>query len=254
VAIGSLLVYGCATYPVEVEMPVPRPRAEPRVEPRGHISTRAGRPGAVVAAPHGTSDPRTGEIAAEIARRTGFGLVVATGFTLETGDDGRSLLRYQVNRPAEGRPGHGPAEDRATPEARRVYEQWEQRVREAAAGPLRFYVEIHGNSRSDSAGRIEIATVGVDAAHAAQLRTLFELTRDAHLRGQREAPRLEVLIEPADRVFYAASGAKRDGILRLPERALHIELPRAARRDFREVYTTVLAEFLAEALVLRPLR
>jgi len=57
-------------------------------------------------------------------------------------------------------------------------------------------------------------------------------------------------VEPADRVVYAASGAKRLGILRLPERALHLELPRAARRDWREVYTAILADFLAQAAAL----
>ncbi|MBI1735828.1 MAG: hypothetical protein HYR51_11700 [Candidatus Rokubacteria bacterium] len=246
-SIVSLLVYGCATHPVTVEIE-PRP-----ADPRGHISTRPGRPGVVVAAPHGTSDSRTGEIASEIARRTGFALVVATGFTLETGADGRPLRRYQVNRPSEGRPGFSPAHDQATPAARQIYEEYERRVREAARGPLRFYVEIHGNGREENAGRIEIATAGVDRDHALQLRTLLELTRDAHLRGQPEAPRLAILVEPADAVFYAAGGAKRDGILQVPERALHIELPRAARREFREIYTTILAEFLAEAVALRPL-
>lgn len=248
----SLLVHGCATSPVSVE--IEPPPAERDAEPRGHISTRAGRAGVVVAAPHGTCDPRTGEIASEIARRTGFGLVVATGFTIETAPNGRPLVRYHVNRPTEGNPGTGPSDDRATPAARRVYETYERHVQQTAGGPLRFYVEIHGNGRGDDATRIEIATVGVDAAHAAQLRTLFELTRDAHLRGHREAPRLSILVEPADRVVYGATGTKRDGILRLPERGLHIELPREARREFQDVYTVILAQFLAEAVALRPLK
>jgi hypothetical protein len=243
-----LLVYGCATHPVTVEIER-RP-----ADPRGHISTRPGRAGAVIAAPHGTSDPRTGEIAAELAGRTGFALVVATGFTLETGADGRPLRRYHVNRPSEGRPGFGLAHDVASAAAGQVYEAYERRVREAAGGPLRFYVEIHGNGREENATRIEIATTGVDRDHALQLKALLELTRDAHLRTTAEAPRLEVLIEPADTVFYGAGGAKRDGILRVPERALHIELPRSARREFRAVYTTILAEFLAEAVALQPLR
>lgn len=241
VAAGSLILYGCAAHPVTVDTVPP---------PAGHIVARPGRAGLVVAAPHGTSDPFTGDIAAEISRRTGFGLVVATGFTLETGDDGRPLRRYQVNRPSEGRPGYGPARDRATPAAARVYEEYERRVREAAGDRVRFYVEVHGNGRRET---IEIATVGVDREHALQLRALFELTRDANLRAHPDAPRLDVLVEPVDPLFYTAGGAKREGILRLPERALHVELPRAARRQFREVYTTILADFLSEAASLRPL-
>jgi hypothetical protein len=142
----------------------------------------------------------------------------------------------------------------ATDAARQVYEAYERRVLEVAQGPLRFYAEIHGNNRTECAGRIEIATVGIDRDLALRLRTLAELIRDAHLRGHAGIQRLDVLIEPADTVTYRASGAKRDGILRRPQHALHIELPRCARRDFRDTYTSVLADFVAEAvaLTLRP--
>ena len=101
-----------------------------------------------------------------------------------------------------------------------------------------------------SSGQIEIATVGVDRELALRLRALAELIRDAHLRAHSEIQTLQVLIEPLDTVTYRASGAKREGILRLPERALHIELPRCARRDWREAYTAILADFLAQAVTL----
>jgi hypothetical protein len=264
VAGGSLLLFGCVTrtveFPPEPRRPVETPRRPvepPRgpVEPprataepvRGQIAARPGRAGLVVAAPHGSSDMLTGEIATEVARRTGFGLVVATGFDLEPETREASGRRYQVNRPFEGTPGRPPAEDTATDAARRVYESYEQRVRAVAQGPLRFYAEIHGNNRRESSGRIEIATVGVDREYALRLRVLCELIRDAHLRVHAGAPRLEVAVEPADPVFYVASGAKREGILKLPERALHIELPRAARVEFREAYTAILADFVGQA-------
>ena len=205
VVVGSVLVAGCARHPVAFE---PGP-------PRGHFMTRPGTPGIVVAAPHGTTDMLTGEIASAIARRTGFGLVVATGFLLA---------------------------------------EYERHVREVAGGRLRFYVEIHGNARQETAGRIEIATVGVDQGHALQLRTLLELTRDAHLRARPGAPKLDVRVEPLDAVFSTATGAKSEGMLTIPERALRIELPRTARHDYRELYTAILAEFIAGAAVLRPLR
>jgi hypothetical protein len=50
-----------------------------------------------------------------------------------------------------------------------------------------------------------------------------------------------------DRLYYTASAAKQVGILRLPQRAIHIELPRAARTSGREAYTDVLADFLSQA-------
>ena len=55
-------------------------------------------------------------------------------------------------------------------------------------------------------------------------------------------------MEPANPVRYAASGAKRDGILRLAQRGLHIELPKAARTDWRETYIAILADFLVQAV------
>ncbi len=237
---AALILYGCAAHRVEV----------PVDGGRGHIGVRPGRPGRVVAAPHGTSDPRTGDIAAELARRTGFGLVVATGFAIRTDARGVPLRRYQVNRPLEGAPGRPPSEELATEDARRVYEAWERRVCEAAQGPLAFYAEIHGNNRGEAAGRIEIATVGVDGDEAVRLRTRLELLRDAHLGGHAGALRLQARVEPADALTYGASGAKRLGILRLPARALHVELPRVARTEGQSVYTAILAAFFLEAAVL----
>ena len=238
------MLSGCVAHPIAVPPPVTAPPEG------GSIETHLGRPGFVVAAPHGTSDARTGEIAEDVARRTGFGLVVAKGFTIEPDTPTSPGRRYQVNRPLEGVPGRPPSEERQTPGARQVYEAYEARVREVAQGPLHFYVEIHGNNRRGCTERIEIATVGVDREFAVRLRTLAELIRDTWLRGHADVPRLDVRVEPADALVYTASGAKRDGILRLPERALHIELPKCARRDFDVVYTSVLSDFIAQASTL----
>ncbi len=240
-ALGSFVASGCAS----------SGSAPPGLEGlQGKFSAQSGRPGLVIAAPHGTSDARTGEIATELGRRTGFGVVVATGFNLEPDTRESPGRRYQVNRPLEGTPGRPASEEVASEGARQVYRAYEQRVREVAQGPLLFYAEIHGNNHRDVADRIEIATVGVDREEALRLRTLLELIRDAHLRTNREAPCFEIFVEPASTLRYAASGAKRDGILRLPKRALHFELPRAARTDWREIYVAILADFLVQAVSL----
>jgi hypothetical protein len=240
VASLPLVLYGCIAKPVVLEGEVPK----------GHIVVKPGKPGFVVAAPHGTTDPGTGDLAAEIARRTGFALVVAQGFAIDPDSKAGPGRRFQVNRPWEGAPGRPPTEDAWTASAEQIYLAYEKRVQEAAQGPLRFYAEIHGNGRKETAGRIEIATVGVDKEFALRLRALLELIRDAHLRAKPSAPKLEVVIEPADKIFYGASGAKRDGILRVPARALHFELPRIARTDAREPYITILSEFLVQAAAL----
>src|SRR2546428_1692231 len=77
---------------------------------------------------------------------------------------------------------------------------------------------------------------------------------DAHLGAHGEARDLDVVIEPADTLRYAASGAKRVGILRVPERALHIELPKAARTEWREVYTAGPPTLLLHPAASRPRR
>jgi hypothetical protein len=223
---GLVVLAGCAAHRAAAPSPtvvdaVPGPAAIPpvaaRPRPEAHIAIRLGRVGHVVAAPDGTSDTNADAIAGEIAKRTGFGLVVVSG---------------------------------STGAAREVDELYERRVLQASQGPLRFYAEIHGSNRAQCAGQIEIATVGVDHELALRLRALAELIRDAHLRTHDEIDRLAVLIEPVDPIPERASGAKREGILRLPERALHIELPRCARRDWREAYTAILADFLAQAVAL----
>lgn len=243
VVVAAALLHGCATYTVA-------PTTEGR---RGSIAVRLvrpARPGAVVAAPEGRSDRRTVEMATELARRTGFGLVVAGEF----GAAPRGDRRDHLSRPFEGAPGAPPSGAVATDDARRVDDAYERRVLEAARGRLTFYAEIHGNDRREAADRIEIATVGVDLDDARRLRTLLELCRDAHLRAHPRVPRLQARVGPADPVVDTASGAKRDGLLRLPERVLHIELPRAARQDWHEVYTAILADFLAQAAALPPHR
>ena len=138
----------------------------------------------------------------------------------------------------------------ATAPARRVYDTYRRRVAEAAQGPLRLYVEVHGNARAESAGRLEIATVGVSLDDAWRLKTLLELIRDTRLPAEGAAPRLDVWIEPLDPVWYTASAAKQSGLMAETRMAMHIEMPRAARTTYRELYTTVLADFLIQSAAL----
>jgi hypothetical protein len=122
--------------------------------------------------------------------------------------------------------------------ARSVYETYRRRVDEAAQGPLLRYIELHGNGRQESAGRVEIATVGLSREDAWRLKTQFELIRDSRL-ADAETPRLQVWVETLDPLRYTASAAKRWGILSRTPRALHIELPRVARAAYRGLYTAL---------------
>ena len=222
---------------------VPAPRA-PAVT--GSVRVEKGRPGLVIAAPHGTSDIATDAMGHDLAKLTGFGLVVVTGYSNLDGD-GR---RYNVNRPTESVPGAATRLEVETAAARQVYQAYRRQVAEAAQGPLRLYVEVHGNARAESAGRMEIATVGVSRDDAWRLKTLLELIRDSRVPVEGDVPRLDVWIEPQDPLLYTASAAKQLGVLGQAPLALHIELPRLARTTHREAYTTVLADFLIQSAAL----
>jgi len=209
---------------------------------QGRLSVQKGRPGYVIGAPHGTTDTATDLIGIELAHRTGFGAAVATGFgKLDT--EGR---RYNVNRPTESLAGAPPRSETETEAARRVFEAYGRSVAEASQGPLRLYVEVHGNAHQDTADRVEIATVGLSKEDAWQVKTLLELVRDSYLRGQPETPRLEILVEPVDTLRYSASASKSAGVLGRADKALHIELPKAARTTSREAYTAILGDFLSQ--------
>jgi hypothetical protein len=211
----------------------------------GTFQVRKGRPGFVIGAPHGTSDKDTDLIATDLAGLTGFGVVVATGFAHVDA----AGQRFNVNRPTMSVSGAPPGTESGSEEARRVYEAYRRHVAEAAQGPLSLYVEIHGNANAASAGRVEVATVGLGRDDAWRLKTLFELIRDAHLTDP-AVPRLEIWVETIDPVRYTASASKQMGMLGTAPRALHIELPRPARTTYREAYTKLLAAFLSESATL----
>ena len=101
VAFLAILAPGCAAVRIEPEVPV---------RPAGPLASQKGRPGLVIGAPHGRSDAGTDRISVELARRTGFGLVVATYADLDSG------RRLNVNRPTEGVRGASPSDvSRAKP-------------------------------------------------------------------------------------------------------------------------------------------
>src|SRR5262249_61748044 len=92
VALASAFLTGC----------VPKASAPPELDGvPGRLSAMAGRPGAVVAAPHGISDARTADIVAELGRRTGFGGVIATGFHIAPDARGHPGPRHHGDRPFE---------------------------------------------------------------------------------------------------------------------------------------------------------
>ena len=184
--------------------------------PYGKFHVRKGRPGVVIGAAAGGADAETVAVARELARRTGFGLVVV-----------KSGVREQSSEDAPG--------------ARETYRRL---LADAAQGPLRLYVEVAGDGDRASAERVRVATTGLTPDDAWRLKTLFELIRDA--RVQKPTPRLEMLVESRTASLQTVQVSAPAGALGA-QCALRIDLPRAARTTYREVYTNVLAAFLTES-------
>lgn len=204
------------------------------------IPSRSKTRGIVIAAPHGSFDRHTSEVVQELSYRTGMAAVIARGFTpTEAGG-----WRINVNRPTERRyPMDGAESD--TERARDIYRRFEGSVLDAAAGPLKLYVEVHQSSSED---HIDVATVGVSVPEAKAWKEAYTTIRDGALSRRSSIPAVNLLMEPVDKVNFTALGAKKHGMLRRAERALHIELPthRVLRSSaIRRAYTEMLATWLA---------
>ena len=223
-----MILYGCAAHRVDV----------PSTTAGSHIAVRPGRAGFVVAAPHASQ--RRQHRRHRRRDRPAHRLRARRRLRLLDGE-GRSAAGEPTlpgEPAARGRARPPGSEHEPTERARQVYELYEQRVLEAAQGPLRFYAEIHGNNRAQCAGQIEIATVGVDRELALRLRALAELIRDAHLRAHRE---IQTLRGPdragrrgdVPRVGRQARGHPGSAGARAAHRAAAVRATRLARGLYR---------------------
>lgn len=185
----------------------------------GRFEVLPGATGVLVAAPHGGYDLHSDDVARQVALATGAGYVLASGF--------RTFAHpWNVNRPTAGA-GRAPDDEDHSPDARVVYEAFAGHVTRHAP---RLYVEIHGNSRPASAGRIEVATLNIPDEAAQAFQADFR-RRVAKLDAS--YPRYDLWIEPHDPIHYRAASAKRQGVLRLVPRMVHMELPKGMRFDAR---------------------
>jgi hypothetical protein len=186
---------------------------DPEVALFGEMVSTSGATGSplLIAAPHGTFDHRTFEMVEEIAAAMQAHRVLARGF--------RSDDHFiHVNRPTEG------SEETVTERARQVYNEFSQCVGLHAHD---VYVELHGNSRAETAFEIQVATVGVDAALANLAKETFLQAREGVLWDY------TLHMEPVDTLYWRASKNKELGMLSQCQQkvCLHFEFPRALRED-----------------------
>jgi hypothetical protein len=192
-----------------------------------------GRPGVVIGAPEGPSDTGVDRVCRDLARLTGFGVVVAN-----RPDTGAGQGDVESTRSS----GQG-ADPAPLFAGARLDPSYQRQVQDAARGPLELYIEVRGDGRAERGPRVEIDTLGLSTEEAWQLKTLFELIRDARVDG-RSVPRLPVGVEPAGPRAPTPGSV---GSLIAPRRALRIDLPRLARTSYRQVYTELLGDFLVQS-------
>ena len=215
----------------------------PVIEVRSVCST--GR-GIVIAAPHVSFDHWSEYFCNRAAARLAVGRVVAKHFRDQDHlhipiSIGRHI---HVNRPLES---DGPGEaERVTERAHQAYEEYLAALWEAGGGvwPLNLLIEFHSHRQSPV---IEIATQGVEQSLASELWEHWQQLR-------RDVPDLpELRIEPVHELRFRAAGAKNSGSMQpqVTTRALHIEIPRGARRSeaLRQLANGQILSFLDYLLI-----
>jgi hypothetical protein len=209
------------------------------VDALGHFEHVPGRAGVVVAAPHGTADGGSLEMAREIRARTGASAVLVTGFW-----DGRTRRRINVNRDTEQTMGARSVvlEQAYSARAAHVNARYTALVREAAQGPLRWFFEIHSNNDPDYENAVAVSTLGIGLGQARRFKERFVAGRDRHVPP--DGPRLEILVAPADRMRFSFQGAS--SISRHAEHGFLIESPSVMTREgtWRARYAAVLADVI----------
>ena len=222
------------------------PQVEVTVMDLGRIDlvpSRKGIAGVVIGAPHGSYDEYTAEFAKQLGFRTSLATVIARGFTpTEAGG-----WRINVNRPSEMNYLALDLEVNS-PRSRKIFDAFKQIVLDAAGGDLRLYFDVHQYGADNT---IQIATVGVDSRQASRIKRVYHHVRDQLLKENAGVDRVELLIEPLDKIEIGAWPAKYSGILSVARKSLHIELPlHSALRNkaSRDLYTMVISELLTHAL------
>jgi hypothetical protein len=202
------------------------------------IATRSW-PGMVIAAPHGSFDWYTSDLVEQVSYRTAMAAVVTKGFTpTECGG-----WRIDVNRPTERRYPTD-AVERVTDRSHEVYREYSRRVLAMARGALNLYIEMHQNGSEPT---IEVATVGISKQQAVAVKNTFEKIRDRALVTRPNIAKIDLAIEPVDRIAIGAWAAKERGLLGLAKRGYHFELPAQKifyREETRRAYFEILTQLV----------
>ncbi|MBI2987426.1 MAG: hypothetical protein HYY45_11725 [Deltaproteobacteria bacterium] len=193
--------------------------------------------GVVVGAPHGRTDRYSDRLARAISDRTGAGLAIAYGFRSK---------RISVNQPIVRSGAYSTSWN--FPQRGSVFREYKKVLRRAAKGEIDLYIGVHrwGTGEAD---RIEVATSGLTFEEAMILKETYARIRD-ELVPKGQAPRLEMAIEPIERISWRVSGVKHHGVLLIAEKGLNIRLPQFFSSDSGErLYAEILSRWVGQVIV-----
>src|SRR5574341_773573 len=196
-----------------------------------------GMEGVVIGAPHGRTDHNSDMLATALADRTGAGLAIAYGF---------GSKRIPVNQPIVRMGAYSTS--RNLPQRGSVFREYRKILRKAAKGEIGLYIGVH-RSGAGAADRIEVATSGLTFEEAMALKAAYMGIRD-RLAPAKGTPRLEMAIEPLERISWRASGVKHHGVLLIAEKGLNIRLPRFFLSNSGEqLYAEILSRWMDQVIV-----
>lgn len=192
--------------------------------------------GVVVGVPHGSLESDAIDYANIISTEIDAGFVVAYGF---------GAKRIAVTQPLVRRIGY----DAVNPPQRgSIYPEFKAALRTVADGDLKIYVGIRLADRNVPVNRIEIATTGFSRAQLSEMAAAFARIRDREI-GDSDVPRLDLAIDPLDKISWRVTGVKHHGVLMLAERGLNLRLPAILTRDpAKAAYQKILSRWVAAAV------
>ena len=130
-----------------------------------------------------------------------------------------------------------------------VYREYRKILRQAAKGEMDLYIGVHRSGQREVADRIEVATSGLTFEEAKALKEAFIWIRDRPVAG-REGVRLEMAIEPLDRISWRVTGVKHHGVLLVAEKGLNLRVPQILVESDEALYTDLLSQWVREAIII----
>ncbi|MGE5220085.1 MAG: hypothetical protein ACM3SP_24030 [Chloroflexota bacterium] len=208
----------------------------------GHIEFRKAyhdSAGIVVGAPHGQSEPAAVGYAVRLAESTGAGIAIAYGFSSKRVAVTQPIVREVALR----------SSDLARPPAS-IYPEFKSVLREAADGPLNFYVGFRVAGKKIGLKRLEVATTGFSFEQARLLKEAFTRVRDRELSGT-DIAALDIALDPLDALSWSVEGFKHHGVLMLAAKGLNLRLPAAlSNQPAATAYKNIFVQWIREAMVI----